>query len=186
MKRSLDLILSVIALSLLCVPMLVIALLIKATSAGPIFFCSNRVGRNNKLFNMYKFRSMVIDTPLVATDLLKNPSTVLTPIGSFLRTTSLDELPQIFNILLGDMSFVGPRPALFNQVDLINLRTQLGVHELMPGLTGWAQINGRDDITIEKKVCFDTEYLTDHSFMLDIKILWLTLVKVTRREGVSH
>lgn len=149
-------------------------------------YWSDRVGQGNRIFKMPKFRSMRLDTPAVATHLLSNPDAYLTPIGSFLRKTSLDELPQLWSILKGDMSFVGPRPALFNQDDLISLRTQYGVHELVPGLTGWAQVNGRDELPIPEKVKMDVEYLQRQSSLFDLKILWLTFLKVIRSEGVAH
>lgn len=167
-------------------PILLLWILIRCTSKGPAFYWSDRVGKGNTIFRMPKFRSMRIDTPAVATHLLSNPDAYLTPIGSFLRKSSLDELPQLWSILKGDMSFVGPRPALFNQDDLIALRTQQGVHKLLPGLTGWAQINGRDELPITEKVQLDAEYLRCQSFWFDINILWLTLIKVIRRDGVSH
>ena len=166
--------------------MSVVALAVKLTSPGPILYWSDRVGIHNTIFRMPKFRSMRIDTPEVATHLLKDPDHWLTPIGSFLRKTSLDELPQLYSILKGDMSFVGPRPALFNQDDLIALRTQAGVDALVPGLTGWAQINGRDDLPIPVKVEFDAEYLKKRSFWFDMKIIWLTFIKVIRRDNVDH
>ena len=159
---------------------------VRLTSRGPVQYWSDRVGRHNRIFKMPKFRSMRIDTPAVATHLLANPNQYLTPIGSFLRKSSLDELPQLWSILKGDMSFVGPRPALFNQHDLIELRTKHGVDALVPGLTGWAQINGRDELPIPEKVKLDVEYLHRKSFMFDLKILWLTFIKVIRRDGVSH
>lgn len=165
---------------------LMIALIVRVTSKGPALYWSSRVGRHNKLFMMPKFRTMRTDTPVIATHLLSNPKGWLTPVGSFLRNTSLDELPQVLSILKGEMSFVGPRPALFNQDDLIALRTHMGVHELVPGLTGWAQVNGRDDLSIPDKVKLDTEYLQKRSFGFDLWILWLTLLKVLRRDGVSH
>lgn len=165
---------------------LMIAVLVRITSKGPALYWSSRVGRHNKLFMMPKFRTMRVDTPAVATHLLANPKDWLTPIGPFLRKSSLDELPQLLSILKGDMSFVGPRPALFNQDDLIALRTELGVHELLPGLTGWAQINGRDELPVSDKVKLDAEYLHKRSFRFDLRILWLTLLKVLRRDGVSH
>nr|WP_245590119.1 sugar transferase [Desulfobulbus elongatus] len=186
LKRCFDLILAVIALVVLAVPMLVIALLVRLTSPGPVLYWSDRVGRNNVLFSMPKFRSMRVDTPAVATHLLDEPVRYLTPIGPFLRTTSLDELPQLWSVLAGDMSFVGPRPALFNQDDLIALRTARGVHALIPGVTGWAQINGRDELPIPEKVKLDVEYLHRRSFRFDLAILWLTLVRVCRRDGVAH
>jgi O-antigen biosynthesis protein WbqP len=170
----------------LALPMLAIALLIRLTSPGPALFWSDRVGRRNRIFRMPKFRTMRIDTPAVATHLLQNPDQWLTPIGSFLRRSSLDELPQFWSILKGDMSFVGPRPALFNQDDLIALRTEKGVNELVPGLTGWAQVNGRDELPIPQKVQLDAEYLQRQSFLFDLKIIWMTALKVVAREGVSH
>jgi O-antigen biosynthesis protein WbqP len=159
---------------------------VKLSSPGPVLYWSDRVGRRNRIFRMPKFRSMRVDTPAVATHLLANPGAYLTPIGSFLRKSSLDELPQLWSILKGDMSFVGPRPALFNQDDLVALRTACGVHELAPGLTGWAQVNGRDELPIPEKVRLDAEYMQRRSFAFDLRILWLTFVKVLRREGVSH
>ena len=185
-KRCFDVLLALAAVSLLALPLLLLALWVRCTSPGPALYWSQRVGRNNRLFAMPKFRSMRIDTPELATHLLDNPQQWLTPIGSFLRRSSLDELPQLWSILVGDMSFVGPRPALFNQHDLIALRTQHGVHALVPGLTGWAQVNGRDELPIPDKVKLDVEYLQRQSLWFDIRILWLTLVKVLRRDGVSH
>jgi O-antigen biosynthesis protein WbqP len=186
LKRALDLVLALAASVLLSLPILLVALCIKLTSPGPVLYWSARVGRDNKLFQMPKFRSMRINTPTVATHMLTNPAQWLTPIGAFLRKSSLDELPQLWSILKGDMSFVGPRPALFNQDDLITLRTAAGVHALIPGLTGWAQINGRDALPIPDKVALDAEYLQYHSLSFDLKILWLTFIKVLRRDGVSH
>jgi O-antigen biosynthesis protein WbqP len=186
MKRFFDGTLSFLALLFLAVPMLLTALLVKLTSKGPTLYWSDRVGKNNIIFKMPKFRTMRTDTPAVATHLLDDPDRWLTPIGKFLRTSSLDELPQLFSIIAGDMSFVGPRPALFNQDDLIALRTAKGVHLLTPGLTGWAQINGRDELPIPVKVCFDEFYLNHRSFDLDLKILCLTFLKVLRREGIQH
>jgi len=159
---------------------------VRLTSKGPSLYWSNRVGKSNKIFKMPKFRSMLIDTPAVATHLLDNPDSYLSPIGDFLRRTSLDELPQLFSVLKGDMSFVGPRPALFNQDDLIALRTEKRVDKLLPGITGWAQVNGRDELSIPDKVALDVEYLNRQSFWFDIKILWMTLLKVITRDGVSH
>lgn len=186
MKRLFDL-LCILIICPFVVPLaLVVALAVLLTSCGPILYWSERVGRFNSIFKMPKFRSMRIDTPVVATHKLQNPSRWLTPIGSFLRHTSLDELPQLWSILIGDMSFVGPRPALFNQDDLIALRTKCGVHNLMPGLTGWAQVSGRDELSIAVKVKYDAEYLCEQSFWFDIKILGLTFLKVLRRSGVSH
>ncbi|MEA5112405.1 MAG: sugar transferase [Geobacteraceae bacterium] len=186
LKRFFDISASSIALLILFLPMLAIAFLIKLTSRGPVLYWSDRVGRNNILFRMPKFRTMRTDTPAVATHLLADPERYLTPIGSFLRKSSLDELPQLISILNGDMSFVGPRPALFNQDDLISLRTAKGVHVLMPGLTGWAQINGRDELPIPVKVEFDVYYLEKRSFVLDMKVLCVTFAKITRSEGVIH
>lgn len=186
MKRVFDLALCLLAAMVLVLPICLVALLVRLTSTGPSLYWSDRVGRNNVIFRMPKFRSMRVGTPAVATHLLANPAAALTPIGSFIRKSSLDELPQLWSILVGDMSFVGPRPALFNQQDLIDLRTQHGVHELVPGLTGWAQVNGRDELPIPQKVALDVEYLHKRSLTFDIHILWLTLVKVLRRDGVSH
>ncbi|HEY1131313.1 MAG TPA: sugar transferase [Roseateles sp.] len=186
MKRLFDLALAIPAALLLLLPISTIALAVRLTSPGPALYWSDRVGRRNRLFRMPKFRSMRTDTPAVATHLLDDPARWLTPIGPFLRKTSLDELPQLWSILKGDMSFVGPRPALFNQDDLIALRTEAGVHELLPGLTGWAQINGRDELPIPQKVALDIEYLRRRSLAFDLRILWLTAVKVLRREGVQH
>ena len=163
-----------------------IAILVQLTSKGSVLYWSDRVGRENKIFKMPKFRSMRIDTPAVATHLLSDPDVYLSPIGGFLRITSLDELPQIWSILKGDMSFVGPRPALFNQDDLIALRTEYGVDQLTPGLTGWAQVNGRDELPIPEKVALDVEYMQRQSFWFDLKILWMTFLKVIKRDGVSH
>lgn len=186
MKRALDLMLAICATVLLSVPIILIILLVWLTSAGPAFYWSDRVGKDNRIFRMPKFRSMRTDTPAVATHLLQDPNAYVTQIGRFLRKTSLDELPQLWSIFKGDMSFVGPRPALFNQVDLIKLRTQCGVHELVPGLTGWAQVTGRDELPIPNKVQRDVEYLQRKSFWFDLHILWLTAIKVVRRDGVSH
>jgi O-antigen biosynthesis protein WbqP len=186
MKRLFDLLLAVAAAVVLAVPVLLVAVLVRLTSPGPALYWSDRVGRHNAIFKMPKFRSMRVGTPAVATHLLANPKAHLTPIGSFLRKSSLDELPQLWSILVGDMSFVGPRPALFNQHDLIELRTRQGVDELVPGLTGWAQINGRDELPIPDKVKLDVEYLQRQSLWFDIRILWLTFVKVIRRDGITH
>lgn len=186
MKRCVDLILGTCAGLVLLLPLILVALAVRLTSKGPALYWSDRVGRNNVLFKMPKFRSMQIGTPAVATHLLNNPDAYLTSIGSFLRKSSLDELPQLWSILTGDMSFVGPRPALFNQHDLIELRTRHGVHALVPGLTGWAQVNGRDELPIPDKVALDVAYLHRQSLRFDLRILWLTLVKVLRRDGVSH
>jgi len=185
-KRVFDLLLALAAAVLLAVPVLLVAGLVRLTSPGPVLYWSDRVGRHNKIFKMPKFRSMRVGTPAVATHLLADARSHLTPIGSFLRKSSLDELPQLWSILVGDMSFVGPRPALFNQHDLIELRTQQGVHELVPGLTGWAQVNGRDELPIPDKVRLDVEYLQRRSLWFDLRILWLTFVKVLHRDGVSH
>lgn len=185
-KRMWDLALASVLVPILFLPILICAMLVKLTSHGPVFYWSNRVGMNNKIFEMPKFRSMRIGTPAVATHLLSDPSGHLTPVGSFLRKTSLDELPQLWSILKGDMSFVGPRPALFNQHDLIALRSEAGVDRLLPGLTGWAQINGRDELPIPQKVALDIEYLREQSFWFDMKIIALTFVKVLRRDSVSH
>jgi O-antigen biosynthesis protein WbqP len=186
MKRLFDLALAVPAALVLLLPIACIALAVRLTSPGPALYWSDRVGRHNRIFRMPKFRSMRIDTPAVATHLLTDPQRWLTPIGPLLRRSSLDELPQIWSILKGDMSFVGPRPALFNQDDLIAMRTEAGVHELVPGLTGWAQINGRDELPIPLKVALDAEYLRRRSMGFDLRILWLTAVKVLQREGVQH
>jgi O-antigen biosynthesis protein WbqP len=185
-KRLFDVVLSLVATALLMLPIAVVALLVRLTSPGPALYWSDRVGKDNKIFKMPKFRSMRVGTPAVATHLLADPKSVLTPIGSLIRKSSLDELPQLWSILVGDMSFVGPRPALFNQHDLIELRTQKDVHTLMPGLTGWAQVNGRDELPIPQKVALDAEYLQRRGFWFDIKILWLTFLKVVQRDGVSH
>lgn len=186
MKRLFDLFLVLTAGVVLILPIMIVAAAVRLTSPGPALYWSDRVGRHNRIFRMPKFRSMRIGTPAVATHLLQDPDAWLTPIGAFLRKTSLDELPQLWSILAGDMSFVGPRPALFNQDDLVALRTEHGVHELVPGLTGWAQVNGRDELPIPDKVALDVEYLRRRSFLFDLRILWLTVVKVIRRDGVSH
>lgn len=186
MKRLFDLGLALCAGLVLLVPILLVALAVRLTSRGPALYWSDRVGRHNHLFRMPKFRSMRVDTPAVATHLLKDPGKYLTPIGPFLRKSSLDELPQLWSIFRGDMSFVGPRPALFNQDDLIEQRTRLGVHELVPGLTGWAQVNGRDELPIPQKVALDAEYIQKQSLGFDLRILAMTLAKVLRRDGVAH
>ena len=186
MKRIFDLLLATLATVVLIITILLVAVLVRLTSKGPALYWSDRVGRNNIIFKMPKFRSMQVGTPAVATHLLGNPEVYLTPIGSFLRKSSLDELPQLWNIIKGDMSFVGPRPALFNQYDLVELRTRSGVHQLMPGLTGWAQINGRDELPIPLKVALDIEYLQKKSFWMDTKIIFLTGLKVLRRDNVTH
>lgn len=185
-KRMLDLLLALVAAVALAVPVLLIAVLVRVTSPGPALYLSDRVGRHNKIFRMPKFRTMRIDTPAVATHLLSDPKRFLTPVGSFLRKSSLDEVPQLWSIIRGDMSFVGPRPALFNQTDLIALRTQYGIDKVLPGLTGWAQINGRDELPIPEKVKFDMEYVERQSLRLDLKIIFLTFLRVARREGVTH
>lgn len=186
MKRLLDLVLSVFAVLVLALPCAVVALWVKVSSPGPVLYWSERVGRYNRIFQMPKFRSMQVGTPAVATHLLNRPEDHLTPIGGFLRKSSLDELPQLWSIVKGDMSFVGPRPALFNQHDLIAQRTQCGVHKVSPGLTGWAQVNGRDELPIPQKVALDKEYVRRQSLAFDIKILFLTALKVIMRSNVSH
>ena len=186
MKRIFDLLLGVAILVLLVAPMLLIYIAVRFSSKGPALYWSDRVGKNNKIFKMPKFRSMLTDTPSVATHLLDNPDTYLSSIGDFLRLSSLDELPQLFSVLKGDMSFVGPRPALYNQDDLITLRTKKGVDKLSPGITGWAQVNGRDELSIPDKVALDVEYLNRQSFWFDMKILWMTFLKVINRDDVSH
>ena len=186
MKRLFDLVLALVAVCIFAIPLVVVALLVKLTSPGPVLYWSDRIGRHNRIFRMPKFRSMRVGTPAVATHLLQDPSIHLTPIGSWLRKSSLDELPQLWSVLKGDMSFVGPRPALFNQDDLVALRTECGVHRLTPGVTGWAQINGRDELPIPEKVTLDAEYLRRRSFRFDLWILLLTVARVVRHEGVSH
>ena len=186
MKYLFDKVGAALILIILFLPILGVALIVRVTSKGSILYWSDRVGRDGKIFKMPKFRSMLIDTPAVATHLLDNPDVYLSPIGGFLRSTSLDELPQLFSVLKGDMSFVGPRPALFNQDDLIALRKEKGVDKLLPGITGWAQVNGRDELSIPDKVILDVEYLNRQSFWLDMKILWMTFLKVIKRDGVSH
>lgn len=186
MKRIVDMVLAGIAVIVLAFPILLLAIAVKLTSRGAVLYWSDRVGRKNAIFRMPKFRSMKLGTPSVATHLLANPNSHLTPIGGFLRKTSLDELPQLWSILKGDMSIVGPRPALFNQSDLIMLRTQMGLHELVPGLTGWAQVNGRDELPIPEKVALDLEYRRRQSTQFDMYIIFMTVMKVIRREGVSH
>lgn len=186
MKRALDLFLVCAALVVLVIPLALLAVLVRVTSPGPALYWSDRVGRNNQIFKMPKFRSMRVGTPAVATHLLTNPASHLTPVGSFLRKSSLDELPQIWSILVGDMSFVGPRPALFNQADLIEQRTASGVDKLVPGLTGWAQVNGRDELPIPQKVALDIYYARHQSLALDLRVIWMTFLKVLRRDGVSH
>jgi O-antigen biosynthesis protein WbqP len=186
MKRFSDVAGAIFAGFILLLPLMVTALIVWLTSKGPALYWSNRVGRNNQIFRMPKFRSMQMGTPVVATHLLGDPDACLTPVGGFLRKSSLDELPQLWCILKGDMSFVGPRPALFNQQDLIELRTRAGVHVLLPGLTGWAQINGRDDLPMLQKVALDVEYLEKQSFWMDIKIMALTGIRVLKRDNVAH
>ena len=186
MKRIFDLIVGSVVLLFAFVPMLMIALLVRITSKGAALYWSDRVGQANKVFRMPKFRSMRINTPAIASHLLDDPDQFLSPIGGFLRRSSLDELPQLWSILKGDISFVGPRPALFNQDDLIALRSEQGVDQLVPGLTGWAQVNGRDELPIPEKVELDVEYMEKQSFLFDMKILWMTFLKVVNREGVSH
>ena len=186
MKFIFNFVTVVILIVIMAIPFIIIAIAVKLTSPGPIIHLSNRVGKDNQIFIMPKFRTMRIDAPTVATHLLTDPDVYLTPIGHFLRKTSLDELPQLWSVLKGDMSFVGPRPALFNQDDLIALRTQKGVHQLIPGITGWAQINGRDDIPIPVKVEHDEYYMENKSFFFDLKILWKTVFKVIKKEGVVH
>lgn len=186
MKRIFDFIMSLLAIICLSPIIIIVSLIIKFTSEGPILFKQRRIGKDNKEFNIYKFRTMRVDTPNVATHLLENPEQYITAIGKFMRKTSLDELPQLFNILKGEMSIVGPRPALYNQLDLRDMRTKVGVHKLVPGLTGWAQINGRDEIPLDLKVSLDKEYLDRKSFWLDIKIIFLTIVKVLKSDGVQE
>lgn len=186
MKRAFDFVMALGALTVFAVPMLAVAIAVRATSKGPAIYWSDRVGRDNKLFRMPKFRSMRIETPAVATHLLSDTTAWLTPIGGFLRKSSLDELPQLWSILVGDMSIVGPRPALFNQDDLIALRTEHGVHRLRPGLTGWAQVNGRDELPIPDKVKLDVEYMNRRTFGLDLKTIWMTVGKVLRAKDISH
>ena len=185
-KRSFDLLLALVVSIILVIPVLFVAIAVRISSKGPALYWSDRVGIENATFKMPKFRSMKVDTPAVATHLLDDPKSVLTPIGNFIRKSSLDELPQLWCILKGDMSFVGPRPALFNQDDLISLRTTKGVHCIIPGLTGWAQVNGRDELPMPEKVALDVEYLERQSAFFDIEILWLTFMKVVKRDGVSH
>ena len=186
MKRIVDVLLGMVILVLLAAPMLLIAISVRLSSKGPVLYWSDRVGKNNTIYKMPKFRSMLIDTPVVATHLMNNPDSHLSPIGGFLRHSSLDELAQLFSVLKGDMSLVGPRPALYNQNDLIVLRKEKGVDKLLPGITGWAQVNGRDELSISDKVALDVEYLNRKSFWFDIKIFWMTILKVMNRDGVSH
>ncbi|GBL32948.1 uncharacterized sugar transferase EpsL [Methylophilaceae bacterium] len=186
MKRLFDITLALFAIIVFLIPIILVFFAVFFTSKGPVFYWSDRIGQGNLIFKMPKFRSMRVDTPAIATHLMRNPDEYLTPIGAFLRKTSLDELPQLLSILKGDLSFVGPRPALFNQKDLIDLRTKAGVSNLLPGLTGWAQVNGRDELPIPKKVKLDIEYMQRQSFWFDILILWMTFLKVLKRDGVSH
>jgi O-antigen biosynthesis protein WbqP len=186
MKRFFDFSFAVFLIFILLFFIIISAILVKITSKGPSLYWSDRVGKNNKIFKMPKFRSMLTDAPAVATHLLDNPNSYLSPIGGFLRLSSLDEIPQLFSVLKGDMSFVGPRPALFNQDDLVALRTAKGVDKLLPGITGWAQVNGRDELSIPDKVALDVEYLNRQSFWFDMQILWMTFLKVIKRAGVSH
>ena len=186
MKRLFDLVVAGTLSIVLLIPMLLIVLLVRVTSKGPVLYWSNRVGQNNKIFKMPKFRTMKLNTPAVATHLMSDAVAFLSPIGGFLRRTSIDELPQLFSILKGDMSFVGPRPALFNQDDLVALRTEKGVDQLIPGLTGWAQVNGRDELPIPEKIALDVEYMERRSYWFDMRILWMTFLKVVKRDGVSH
>jgi O-antigen biosynthesis protein WbqP len=186
MKRIFDILLSVSILIVLAIPMLLITVLVRLTSKGPALYWSDRVGMNGLIFEMPKFRSMQMDTPTVATHLMEKPDEFLSPIGAFLRRSSLDELPQLFSILKGNMSFIGPRPALFNQQDLILLRKKNGIDGVKPGITGWAQVNGRDELSIADKVGFDVEYVNNQSLLFDLKILWMTFVKVIKRTGVTH
>ena len=186
MKRLVDICLVLMALVFLTLPFLIVAVVVRSSSTGPVLYWSDRVGRENKIFRMPKFRTMLVNTPAIATHLLPEPKRFLTPVGSFLRKSSLDELPQLWSVLKGDMTFVGPRPALFNQEDLIELRRLHGVDKLVPGLTGWAQINGRDELPIPEKVALDLEYMNNQTFGMDLKIICLTFLKVIRRDGVKH
>ena len=186
MKRLFDLLAAGILSIVFLFPLLFIAVMVRATSEGPILYWSDRIGKDNVIFQMPKFRTMRLDTPLLATHLMQNPNSYIYPFGEFLRRTSLDEFPQLISIIKGDMSFVGPRPALYNQIDLISMRTQKGVDKLVPGLTGWAQVNGRDELPIPDKVLLDVEYLDKQSLWFDMKILWFTFLKVVRREGILH
>lgn len=185
-KRIFDIVASTILLSILCIPMLIVAVMVKLTSRGPVLHWSDRIGINNVIFKMPKFRTMRTETPAVATHMLENPDKYLTSVGPFLRKFSLDEFPQLWSVLKGDMSFVGPRPALYNQDDLVELRTRKGIHKLVPGITGWAQVNGRDNLMIPIKVDYDEYYLKHRSFLFDLKILWMTFLKVVKCEGVKH
>jgi len=186
MKKMVNIVVSIMIILLLFLPIFIVAVLIKLTSKGPVLYWSDRVGKNNAIFKMPKFRSMKMGTPAVATNLLTDFKSTLTPVGNLLRKSSLDELPQLWSIIKGDMNFIGPRPALFNQGDLTTLRTEKGVHVLVPGLTGWAQVNGRDELSIPQKVALDVEYLHHQSVCMDIKIIWLTFMKVLKKDGISH
>jgi O-antigen biosynthesis protein WbqP len=186
MKRIFDLLLGIAIFMLLVTFILLVAIAVRLSSKGPVLYWSDRIGKDNKIFKMPKFRSMLLGAPTVATHLLDNPDVYLSPIGGFLRSFSLDELPQLFSVLKGDMSFVGPRPALFNQDDLIALRKEKGVDKLLPGITGWAQVNGRDILSVTDKVDLDEVYMQRQSFWFDMKILWMTFLKVVKRDGVSH
>ena len=186
MKRVIELILAFFLFIVLLIPMFIIALIIKSTSKGPAIYFSKRIGINNKMFSMPKFRTMNNNTPQLATHLMDDPEKFYTPFGKFIRKNSLDELPQLFSILKGDMSFIGPRPALFNQDDLVKLRTEKGIHKLKPGITGLAQVNGRDELTIPQKVSLEEEYLSNRSILMDVRIIWLTLIKVIIRDNISH
>jgi O-antigen biosynthesis protein WbqP len=186
MKRFFDLVMAMIILFMLAIPMLLIAIIIRLSSKGPALYWSDRIGKRNVTFKMPKFRSMRIDTPVVATDLMIDHSKYISPFGSFLRLTSLDEMPQLFSVLKGDMSFVGPRPALYNQDDLISLRATQGIDNLLPGITGWAQVNGRDNLLLQEKVGLDKEYLEKQSFWFDLKILWMTLLKVLKQDNIKY
>ncbi len=186
MKRAFDITLALAIIPFAVILMILIAIAVKTTSKGPVIYFSNRVGKGKTIFSMAKVRTMLIDTPPVATHLLENPDTWLTPVGGYLRKRSLDEIPQLWNVLLGDMSFVGPRPALFNQDDLVAMRDELGIYELTPGVTGWAQINGRDEIPLTEKVRFEAYYRENRSFLFDMRILWLTIKRVLMAQDVKH
>lgn len=186
MKRAIDLLLGITALLIFAVPLCILAVIVKLTSKGPVLYWSDRVGQDNEIFSMPKLRTMLVDTPVVATHLLTNPDQFLSPVGGFLRKSSLDEIPQLWSIIRGDMSVVGPRPALFNQENLIEMRTKVGVHTVRPGLTGWAQINGRDELPLVEKVKLDVDYMARQSFSFDMKVIFLTILKVIRRDGITH
>ena len=186
MKRAVDLFIASILIIPISILIVILGIVIKISSKGPMLYWSDRIGKNNDIFRMPKLRSMKVGSPIVATHLLDNPDIFLSSVGGFLRHSSLDELPQLFSVLKGDMSFIGPRPALYNQDDLISLRTEKGVDKLLPGITGWAQVNGRDELSIPDKVILDVEYLNRQSFWFDMKILWMTFLKVLKRDGVSH